>query len=132
MLQLFRCEPGGNPAAAPRLHRIYYGPFGFGAVVARLDEPMFDLNKRVTAEILREREIAIHGSKQYVIDTIMKMREQCGYEDFCFMGWFELGGFAAKEIEEQMQIFAEEVMPILARECGGKVELPARGFDFTA
>jgi len=28
-----------------------------------------------------------------------------------------------------MQIFAEEVMPVLARECGGKVELPAPGLD---
>jgi alkanesulfonate monooxygenase SsuD/methylene tetrahydromethanopterin reductase-like flavin-dependent oxidoreductase (luciferase family) len=130
-------RPGREKAALDRAARgielqfDYYGPFGFGAVVARLDEPMFDLNKRVTAEMLREREIAIHGSKQYVIDTIMKVREQCGYEDFCFLGWFELGGFEAKEIEEQMQIFAEEVMPALARECGGKVELPARGLDFT-
>ena len=98
-------------------------------MVARLDEPMFDLNKKVTAQMLRDREIAIHGSKQYVIDTIMKMRNECGYDDFCFLGWFELGGFHAKEIEEQMQIFAEEVMPVLARECGGKVELPARGLN---
>jgi hypothetical protein len=28
-----------------------------------------------------------------------------------------------------MQIFAEKVMAVLARECGGKVELPARGLD---
>src|SRR5271163_5048660 len=101
----------------------------FGAVVAKLDEAMFDLNKKVTAQMLRDREIAIHGSTQYVIDKIMKMRTECGYDDFCFLGWFELGGFAAKEIEEQMQIFAEEVMPVIARECGGKVELPARGLD---
>ena len=67
-----------------------------------------------------------------VIDTIMKMRDECGYEDFCFMGWFELGGFEAKEIEEQMQIFAEEVMPVIASECGGKVELPARGLNSRA
>ena len=79
--------------------------------------------------MLRDREIAIHGSKPYVIDKIMKMRTECGYDDFCFLGWFELGGFAAKETEEQMQIFAEEVMPVIARECGGKVELPARGLD---
>ena len=58
---------------------------------------------------MRDREIAIHGSKQYVIDTIMKMRNECGYDDFCFLGWFELGGFHAKEIEEQMQIFAEDL-----------------------
>src|SRR2546427_6536393 len=101
-----------------QLSGTHYGPFGFGAVVARLDEPMFDLNQKVTAQMLREREIAIHGSKQYVIDTIMKMRTECGYEDFCFLGWFELGGFAAQETEEQMQIFAEEAIPVIASECG--------------
>ena len=69
-------------ARAIELQFDYYGPFGFGAVVARLDEPMFDLNKKVTAQMLREREIAIHGSKQYVIDTIMKMRDECGYDEF--------------------------------------------------
>src|SRR5260370_17830342 len=68
-------------------------------------------------------------TKPFVIDKIMKMRKECGYDDFCFLGWFELGGFAAKETEEQMQIFAEEVMPVIASECGGKVELPARGLD---
>ena len=55
---------------------------------------------------------------------------ECGYDDFCFLGWFELGGFEGREIEDQMQIFAEEVMPVIARECGGKVELPARGLDY--
>jgi len=38
-------------------------------------------------------------------------------------------GFEARETEEQMQIFAEEVMPVIASECGGKVELPARGLN---
>ena len=28
-----------------------------------------------------------------------------------------------------MPIFAEEVMPVITHECGGKVELPARGLD---
>src|SRR5438132_3986120 len=119
-------------ARAIELQFDYYGPFGFGAVVARLDEPMFDLNRKVTAQMLREREIAIHGSKQYVIDTIMKMRKEGVYDDFCFLGWFRLGGFEPKEIEEQMQIFAEEVMPVIASECGGKVELPARGLNLVA
>jgi hypothetical protein len=62
----------------------------------------------------------------------MKMRKECGYDDFCFLGWFELGGFEAQEIEEQMQIFSEEVMPVITSECGGKVELPARGFNLVA
>src|SRR5258708_40009208 len=88
---------------------------------------MFDLNKKVTAQMLREREIAIHGSKQFVIDKIMKMRKECGYEDFCFLGWFELGGVEAQETEEQMQIFAGEVMPVIASECGGEGGVAGRG-----
>ena len=86
--------------------------------------------QEVTAEMLREREIAIQGSKQFVIDKIMKMKNEIGYDDFCFMGWFELGGFEGREIEDQMQLFAEEVMPVIARECGGKVELPERGINY--
>jgi hypothetical protein len=31
-----------------------------------------------------------------------------------------------------MQLFAEEVMPVIARECGGKVELPERGYNYAA
>lgn len=119
-------------AAAMELQFDYYGPFGFGAVVARLNEPMFDLNKKVTAEMLREREIAIQGSKQFVIDKIMKMKKECGYEDFAFLGWFELGGFEGSEIEEQMQIFAEEVMPVISADCGGKVELPTVGLSYAS
>lgn len=26
-------------------------------------------------------------------------------------------------------MFAEEVMPVISRECGGKVELPVQGLD---
>jgi hypothetical protein len=93
---------------------------------------MFDLNKRVTADMLREREIAIQGSKQFVIDKIMKMKNECGYEDFSFLAWFELGGFEGRETEDQMQLFAEEVMPVIARECGGKVDLPSVGIDYVS
>jgi hypothetical protein len=31
-----------------------------------------------------------------------------------------------------MQISAEEVMPVIATECGGKVDLPARGLELGA
>ncbi len=57
-------------AAAMELQWDYYGPFGFAAVLAEADEPMYDLNMKVTADLLRKKEVAIHGSKQYVIDTI--------------------------------------------------------------
>ncbi len=66
----------------------YYGPFGFGAMVARLDEPMFDLNKEVTAQLPREREIAISGSapkwdssRDIDIEQVLSAAQQRGWRD---------------------------------------------------
>jgi len=41
-----------------------------------------------------------------------------------FHTWFEAGGFEGPEVEDQMQCFAEEVKPLLARACGGQVQNP--------
>ena len=109
----------------------YYGPFGFSAVLSRLNEPMLDLNTVVTADMLRERDVAIDGSRQEVIDKIMRVKEECGYDDFMFLAWFERGGFSGEEIEEQMQIFAEDIMPVLRRECGGSPVLPTSDVNFS-
>ncbi|NIJ09739.1 hypothetical protein FHU38_000083 [Saccharomonospora amisosensis] len=104
---------------AMELQWDYYGPFGFAAVLAEADEPFYDLSMKVTADLLRQKETAIHGSKLYLIDTIMKVKQECGYDGFMFHAWFELGGFACQEVEDQMSYFAEEIMPVLHRECGG-------------
>ncbi|HZV53181.1 MAG TPA: LLM class flavin-dependent oxidoreductase [Candidatus Dormibacteraeota bacterium] len=114
---------------AMELQWDYYGPFGFAAVLAEADEPFYDLDMKVTADLLRQKEVAIHGSKDFVIEKIMKIKEQCGYEDFMFHAWFELGGFHPEEIEAQMQYFGEEILPVLRRECGGSPELPVSTAD---
>jgi alkanesulfonate monooxygenase SsuD/methylene tetrahydromethanopterin reductase-like flavin-dependent oxidoreductase (luciferase family) len=114
---------------AMELQWDYYGPFGFAAVLAEADEPFYDLDMKVTADLLRQKEVAIHGSKDFVIEKIMKIKEQCGYEDFMFHAWFELGGFHPEEIEAQMQYFSEEILPVLRRECGGSPELPESTAD---
>ena len=54
----------------------------------------------------------------------MKIKTVCGYDDFMLNTWFELGGFAGSQVEDQMRCFAEEVMPVLERECGGRAEFP--------
>lgn len=107
----------------------YYGPFGFAAVLAEADEAPLPLDARVPAEMLLDKEIAIFGDPSEVAAAIMRIKEQCGYEDFMFNAWFEAGGFSGKEVEEQMQYFAEAVMPLLARECGGQVKNPDVGVD---
>jgi alkanesulfonate monooxygenase SsuD/methylene tetrahydromethanopterin reductase-like flavin-dependent oxidoreductase (luciferase family) len=102
----------------------YYGPFGFAAVLSDLGEPMYDLNMKVTADLIMQKEIAIVGTAEEVVHKIMRIKEGCGYDDFMFTAWFEAGGYSTEEIEEQMRVFAAEVMPVLRRECGGGPTLP--------
>jgi hypothetical protein len=47
-----------------------------------------------------------------------------------FTAWFEAGGYFREEIEEQMQVFAAEVMPVLRRECGGGSTPPESTVQF--
>ena len=108
----------------------YYGPFGFAAVLADENEEKFALDKKVDAGTLLEKEIAIFGTPSEVAAAIMRIKETCGYQDFAFNTWFETGGFSGQEVEEQMQYFAEEVKPLLARACGGQVENKPLGLNF--
>jgi len=91
----------------------YYGPFGFAALLTD------DVNKRVTADMLLDHEVALFGTADEVGAAILRIKERCGYEDFMFHTWFEKGGFSAEQVEEQMQYFAEAVMPALRSACGG-------------
>lgn len=106
----------------------YYGPFGFAGVLADPGEDV-DMGRKVSFQELRDRKVAIHGSVDYVTEEILKIREIAGYDDFMFNAWFEMGGFSTTEIEEQMMCFAEEIMPVLRRECGGGPEQPESTVD---
>jgi hypothetical protein len=103
----------------------YYGPFGFVAALADADEPPYPITTRVTGELLLQKEIAIAGTPEHVIERIMHIKEAVGYEDFHFTAHFEGAGYSTEEIEEQMERFASEVIPVLAKECGGQVQNPA-------
>lgn len=102
----------------------YYGGFGFAAIFAEANEPFWPADTRITSEIVEQKELGFCGSPQKVIDGLMRIREVCGYEDFGVNLQFEVGGFESQEVEDQMQAFAEEVMPVLRRECGGAPNLP--------
>ena len=69
------------------------------------------------------------GTPDEIVQKIMRIKETCRYEDFCIWAWFEIGGYRTDEIEEQMQIFAEEVMPVLRRGCAGGPAYPASSVD---
>lgn len=103
----------------------YFGPFGFTAALANPGENIPNTYKATADWLIADRKMALYGSVQQIIDGLMEIKETVGYEeDFACLNWFELGGFAGSEIEEQMQIYAEEIMPVMERECGGRPELP--------
>jgi alkanesulfonate monooxygenase SsuD/methylene tetrahydromethanopterin reductase-like flavin-dependent oxidoreductase (luciferase family) len=102
----------------------YYGPFGFAVALTDVGDPMPDLNAKIPADLLIQKGVAIVGTPEQVIERIMHIKESCGYQDFMFTSWFEGGGYRTEEVEEQMQLFASEVMPVLRRECGGGPGLP--------
>src|SRR2546427_9449049 len=80
---------------------------------------MYDLNMKATADLIMQKEIAIVGTADEVVDKIMRIKESGGYDDFMFTAWFEAGGYFTGEIEEQMQVFASEGMPTLRHAGGG-------------
>lgn len=106
-------------AEGVRAQWSFYQQFGFASFLAEADEPLYDPMFKVTPEFLREKEIYIHGSKEHVIDSILRLKEAIGADDFCFSAWFDLAGHTSEETEEQMSYFAEEISPVLRRECGG-------------
>ncbi len=102
----------------------YYGPFGFAAVLADADEDPYPLDMRVTADLLIDKQVAIVGTPDQVVEQIMAVKEGVGYEDFLFATWFEIGGYSHEEVEHQMRWFASDCMPQLADACGGLVVNP--------
>ena len=78
----------------------------------------------MTGDHAIEKGLAIVGSADDVVEQIMKIKEEVGYEDFLFTAWFEMGGYSGEETEEQMRMFSEQCIPQLAAACGGLVKNP--------
>ena len=108
----------------------YYAPFGFGLILADGEEISPSPNPLAGADKIIEKEVAIFGTPEEAAEKIMRIKEIGGYEDFILNAWFETNGFEGREIEDQMQYFAEEVRPLLVRECGGQVQNPPLGHEF--
>ena len=102
----------------------YLAPFGFAIVLSDLDEAPYDIGMSVPADLLIDKNIAIVGTPEHVTERIMDLKESCGYDDFFINAWFEGPGYSTQETEENMQLFAEEVMPELRGRCGGGPSLP--------
>jgi alkanesulfonate monooxygenase SsuD/methylene tetrahydromethanopterin reductase-like flavin-dependent oxidoreductase (luciferase family) len=101
-----------------RRHQDFFHPFGLATRLAA------EGTNRVTPERLIELGINLYGSKQQVLDGLLQMKETAYPDgDFIVQLDFEQGVASYEECEEQMQFFAEELMPELRKECGGAPDL---------
>ena len=104
----------------------YFGGFGFKAAVTPPGEAP-DVNRPVDYTLMKELGLCLTGSTQEVLEGILKLRDECypaDASDFVINCYFEQVGLNEGETEEQMQVFAEEILPELRRACGGAVERP--------
>jgi alkanesulfonate monooxygenase SsuD/methylene tetrahydromethanopterin reductase-like flavin-dependent oxidoreductase (luciferase family) len=102
----------------------FYNPFGFSGILGDPNKP-FDPTTVITPELLRERDVIFQGSKESVLDSILRLRENAYLNgDMCLNLRFESGGMSHEEVEEQIAFFGEEILPELRRECGGGPEHP--------
>lgn len=110
----------------------FFQPFGFAAILANPGEPV-DINMKITPEVLYNHGVLLHGSKQEIIDKLMGLKEYAyGDSDFITNIWFESGGLGNEAVEEQIQFFGEEILPVLRNECGGGPEFEDSGVDLDA
>jgi len=107
----------------------FIGAFGFAPLLADIDEAPYPADARIEPDLFLQKEIAIFGTPAEAAEAIMRVKDKCGYDDFFFVAWFESAGYRGPEIEAQMQCFAEEVTPTIARACGGQVQNPVCGDD---
>lgn len=102
----------------------FFKPFGFAAILANPGEKP-DPNLNVTADLLRDKGVVLHGTKDQIIEGMMSLKEHAyGDGDFITNLWFESCGLGHEVIEEQIQFFGEEILPVLRQECGGGPDLP--------
>ncbi|MDX6685646.1 MAG: hypothetical protein QOF86_1774 [Baekduia sp.] len=97
----------------------FFKPFGFTAILAEPGQTP-SMNVNVTPELLIDQGLLIIGTKDEVVAKLMGLKETAYPEgDFLTNIWFESGGVSHEAVEEQIQFFGEEILPVLRRECGG-------------
>lgn len=107
----------------------YLSPFGFSTLVPNADGSPRDPKQPVVAEDLYRVGTARCGTPEELCEQILETKNGAGFEDYFYVVELGFSGFEHAEIEEQMYVFAEEIMPVLRRECGGGPERPVSVLD---
>src|SRR6202020_1430470 len=99
----------------------YTGPFGFNSAVVDFDDPVPD---KITPELMIEKKTALIGPPELIIEEVLKSKEAIGYDDLMLWLHMEFPGLGLERTAEQLEVFAEEVLPVLREELGGGPNWP--------
>ena len=105
--------------------------FGYSAESFADESENIPPGTRATGEMMIERDVIIIGTPDEVVEKILRLNEQVGFEDFCLVSWFENNGYTTEETQENMRWFAADCMPQLAAAPGGLLVNPELGVDLT-
>jgi alkanesulfonate monooxygenase SsuD/methylene tetrahydromethanopterin reductase-like flavin-dependent oxidoreductase (luciferase family) len=89
----------------------------FGSLGVQLAGAGFD---GPTPKSLAASGLNLIGSKQMVIDAFADLQEKGGFDDLFVVMIFDAHTLPEAMVEEQMQYFSEEIMPVLHKEYGRK------------
>lgn len=87
----------------------------FGTLGVQLAEAGFEESNTAS---LAASGLHLIGSKQMVIDAFAALKEAGGFDDMFVVILFDGHCLPERMVEEQMQYFAEEIMPVLHKEYG--------------
>ena len=85
------------------------------AIRERLGTPD-DKPLAIDYQVVEERDLAVYGDTDHVIDEISGMIEELGYEGLHMILYASLPGMTSEEVKTQMTAFADELVPYLEGE----------------
>ncbi|WP_433622185.1 LLM class flavin-dependent oxidoreductase [Nocardia sp. CA-120079] len=98
------------------LYFNYMQPFGFlGAILTGIDDAAVP-----SGEDLADAGLQLVGSPDLILDSIDRMKTAGGFEDLFIVLNFDAHSLSNQEVMDQMQFFAEDIMPVLHKEYGRK------------
>lgn len=110
----------------------FISSFGFAAALPpRPGEESRNPTDQPTAQELFDSGIAMVGTPEEIIESILEIKNETGFvNDFMFTCELAFAAMAPAEVEEQMHCYAEEIAPVLRRECGGQPDHPVSTIDW--
>jgi alkanesulfonate monooxygenase SsuD/methylene tetrahydromethanopterin reductase-like flavin-dependent oxidoreductase (luciferase family) len=97
----------------------HLGPYGALALLAEEDEDLYPSDFHEGSSLfdrLLEKDLALVGSSEEIIEKLCAIKEETGYEDFGINVTMDVPGVPTEDVLKQMEAFGEDVIPYINEE----------------